>query len=65
MSIVRKTLEKALKALRSDGGNITVLGSGLVHVPQGRLNVIPKIILEHHVQESERAKLEGYIRRFV
>lgn len=63
MSKVGKALERFVKALQSNGGNITVSGSGLVHVPQGQLNEIPKIIQKHHDQEAERTRLQGYVRR--
>jgi RNase P/RNase MRP subunit p29 len=56
MSKFRKALERFVMALQSNGDNIMVSGSGLVHVPQRRLNEIPKVIQEHHDQEARRAR---------
>ena len=58
-----QALGKFVTTLQRNGDNFTVAGSGLVDVPQGRLNEIPKVIEEHHVQEAERARLLGYTRR--
>jgi len=65
MSKFRKTLERFLMALQSNGDNIMVSGSGLVRVSQGRLNEIPKVIQEHHDQEARRAMQQGCVRRVV
>jgi len=58
-------LERLVKALQSNGDSFMVTGSGLVQVPRGRWNEIPKVIQEHHAQEAERVMLQGCIRRVV
>lgn len=58
-----QVLGRFVMALQRNGYSFMVAGSGLVDVPQGRLNEIPKVIQEHHVQEAERVRLLGYIRR--
>jgi hypothetical protein len=60
---VKKAFERFVVLFHSDG-DIIVHGSGIVRVPQGRLNEIPKVIREHHLQEAERARLLG-LARFV
>lgn len=47
----------------AESERVWVTGSGLVHVPEGRLSEIPKVIAEHHLQEAERARLVASIRR--
>ncbi len=44
-------------------GEIYVMGSGLVRVPPGRVNEIPKVIQEHHEREAERARWLLWARR--
>jgi len=36
-----------------------VHGSGLVRIPVGRLNEIPRVIQEFHEREAARVRLEG------
>jgi hypothetical protein len=43
--------------------DVWVTGSGLVHVPAGRLSEIPKVIAEYHLQEAERARVLASVRR--
>ncbi len=38
-------------------GEIYVMGSGLVYVPEDRLNEIPEVIREHHKMEANLAML--------
>jgi len=40
-----------------------VHGSGLVRIPTGRLNEIPKVISEFHEAEASRTRLEATMRR--
>lgn len=63
-----KTLERIRKILARRPGekkedDLWVTGSGLVHVPEGRLNEIRKVIAEHHAREAERAKMLASVRR--
>ena len=58
-----QVLGRFVMALQRNRYSFMVAGSGLVDVPQGRLNEIPKVIQERHVQEAERVRLLGYIRR--
>jgi hypothetical protein len=52
----RGSSEKELEGL-------LVTGSGLVYVPKGRINEIPKVIAEHHLREVERAMTMGSMKR--
>ncbi len=42
-----------------------VSGSGLVGVPASRANEIPKVIIEHHRLEAERARELVYLLRVI
>jgi len=65
---VKRRMESIRKLFARRNGEgkserVWVTGSGLVHVPEGRLSEIPKVIAEHHLQEAERARLVASIRR--
>lgn len=40
-----------------------VTGSGLIPIPEERLKEIPRAIQEHHLEELNRAKIIGHLRR--
>jgi hypothetical protein len=65
ISKLGKALGRFMMALLSNGDDLIVIGSSLVHVPRARLNEISKVIQEHHGQEAERARLLGFVRRVV
>ena len=59
-SIIDKLFGKSSKAEQKQ---YYVHGSGLVPIPAGRLNEIPKVIQEFHELEAARARLAGTVRR--
>ena len=60
MSIIDK-LFKRRKATVEE--KYYVHGSGLVRIPMGRVNEIPKVIHEFHEREAARARLVATARR--
>jgi len=46
-------------------GEFYVTGSGMVRVPAARANEIPKMIMEHHELEAERARQLAHVRRVI
>jgi len=51
--ILRGIKHRDVKTAHEKG--LYVTGSGLVRVPEARLNEIPKVVEEHHKLEAERA----------
>jgi hypothetical protein len=50
--------EKLLKKWKTTGAeNYYVHGSGLIRIPIGRLNEIPKVIQEYHERTAARTRL--------
>ena len=56
-------IDKLSKRSRTMVKQYYVEGSGLIPVPIGRLNEVPKVIQEFHEQEAFRATLAGIARR--
>lgn len=51
------------KATTSESKGYWVKGSGLVYIPKGCVNGIPKALEEYRRQECDRLKLLTYVRR--
>ena len=60
MSIIDKLFKKQNARVEE---KYYVHGSGLVRIPMGRMNEIPKVIQEFHDQEAARVRLAATARR--
>ena len=60
MSIIDKLFKKQKATVKE---KYYVHGSGLIPIPMGQLNEIPKVIQEFHDVEAARVILAGTVRR--
>jgi hypothetical protein len=63
MEKFRNALKKLRKAFHVENEGYWVTGSGLVLIPKGRVNEIPKAIAEYYAQEVKHTMLVASMRR--